>query len=141
MTRALVSTLALLLVACGGGGSDTSGQTLSAEAAEAMSVADMGDRLIDDTAELAALLKTVDSEATAEAARPRLEAMAKDYEVLQKRLETLDENDLGFSDVAALARRTPKLAANAQAIAVEVERLRTEHPEASDILGRVLDDL
>ena len=133
--------LSVGLAACGGGGAETSGQTLTPEAAADMSVAEMGDRLIDDSAELAAILRTIDSEASAEAARPRLEAMVADYQVLQKRLETLDDNDLGMSDALALARRAPTLGTNAQAIAMELERLRTEHPELSDKLGRILEEL
>ena len=137
----LLSGLALGLVACGGGGSATSGSALTAEDAAAMSVADLGDRLIDDSAEVADILGAIDSEADAEAARPRLEAIVRDYQVLQERLETLDGDDLSMGDAAALMRRAPKLATNAQAVAIEIERLRTQHPEASDILGRILDDL
>ena len=141
MRKHLLILSALLLAACGGGGSPTAGDALTPAQADAMSVADMGDRLVDDSAELAELLANIDSEADAEAARPRLEAMVKDYEVLQARLETLDESELSFGDAAALMRRAPTLAANGQRIATEIERLRTEHPEASDILGRILDDL
>ena len=139
---AFVSLVFVLgLSACGGGGSETSGQTLSAETAAEMSVADMGDRLIDDTQELAEILRTIDSEASAEAAQPRLEAMIADYKVLQTRLETLDETELGMGDAMALARRMPALGTNAQAIATELERLRVDHPELSDKLGRILDEL
>lgn len=142
MNRVIISLVAAtLLAACGGGGSPTSGDTLTPAQADAMSVADMGDRLIDDSAELAEILAGINSEADAEAARPRLEAMVRDYEVLQTRLENLDENNLSFGDAAALMRRAPTLAANAQAVAEQIERLRTEHPEASDVLGRILDDL
>ena len=141
MRKHLLILSALLLAACGGGGSPTAGDALTPAQADAMSVADMCDRLVDDSAELAELLANIDSEADAEAARPRLEAMVKDYEVLQARLETLDESELSFGDAAALMRRAPTLAANGQRIATEIERLRTEHPEASDILGRILDDL
>ena len=139
--RALLFSSALFMAACGGGGSPTSGDALTPSEAEAMSVADMGDRLIDDSAELAEILKGIDSEADAQAARPRLEALVADYRVLRSRLDTLDQNDLSFGDAAALMRRGPRLLENGQTIAVEIERLRVDHPEASDILGRILDDL
>ena len=139
--RAFILTLSALLIACGGGGSPTSGDSLTPAQAEAMSVADMGDRLIDDTTELAEILRGINSEADAEAAEPRLQAMVADYEILKARFEQLDENNMGAGDVMAFMRRAPALASNVQAIAVEVERLRTDHPEASDRLGRILDDL
>ena len=140
-TLVLTSVSLLVLAACGGGGSPTSGEALTPAQAEAMSVADLGDRLVDDTAELGALLASIDSEADAEAARPRIEAMVADYRVLEDRLNQLENADLSFGDAAALMRRAPTLASNARIIAVEVERLRKEHPEASDLLGRILDDL
>ena len=140
-TLVLTSVSLLVLAACGGGGSPTSGEALTPAQAEAMSVADLGDRLVDDTEELGALLASIDSEADAEAARPRIEAMVADYRVLEDRLNQLENADLSFGDAAALMRRAPTLASNARIIAVEVERLRKEHPEASDLLGRILDDL
>ncbi|MGB3456831.1 MAG: hypothetical protein WBG08_05890 [Litorimonas sp.] len=131
-----------LLAACSGGTDAPDGDgvaPITAEAAADMSVPDMADRLIADGRSLGTLLSTVDSEASAEAVRPELEAMIENYTVLFERFETMGEPS--FSDMAALASRGPELVRAQQEVAEQVRRIYDNHPEAAALLRDTLEDV
>ena len=150
LARHLLAITSLsLLVACGGGETQVETGTEGGPVSPAdrgplteQSVADIGiaamvDRMIVDGQQLGTLLATIDSAETAEAVRPNIEAMIKDYKVMFNRFETMDQPS--FSDIAALASRGSKLAESQQTVMEELRRIYTNHPEASEVLREALD--
>jgi len=133
-----------LLVACSGGEAKVEPVTETPETGvlTEQSVADMGvpamaDRMIADGNQLSNLLASVDSAKTAEAVRPNIEAMIKDYKIMFDRFETMDQPS--FSDIAALASRGSKLAESQQTVMEELRRIYTKHPDAAEVLRDALD--
>lgn len=133
-----------LLVACNGGegtaeqvAETSGGTTLTEQSVANMGVPAMADRMIADGNQLGNLLASVDSAETAEAVRPNIEAMIKDYKIMFDRFETMDQPS--FSDIAALASRGAKLAESQQTVMEELRRIYTNHPEATEVLRDALD--
>jgi hypothetical protein len=142
MRRIAILLLSAVLVACGGAADkdeDLREAPVTTETAADMSMPDMADKLIADSQSLAVLLFQVDSEATAEDIRPEIERMARDYTILSERFEAMGEPS--FSDMAALASRAPQLIETQQAVARQIERIYTQHPDAADVLRDTLENV
>ena len=149
LVRHLLAITSLsLLVACGGGETQVETGTegpvspadlgpLTEQSVVDIGIAAMVDRMIVDGQQLGTLLATIDSAETAEAVRPNIEAMIKDYKVMFNRFETMDQPS--FSNIAALASRGSKLAESQQTVMEELRRIYTNHPEASEVLREALD--
>lgn len=125
-----------LLVACSGGEKEP--EAIEPAAVD-MKLPAMADQLIDDGETLQSLLADVQSAESAEAIRPRVEAMIEDYRAMFERMESM--NNPSFSDMAALAARAPELAKTQDNIAQEIQRIRRDHPEATEVLREAMKDL
>lgn len=139
MKHWLSLTLIPFLIACSGG-SETDAQKSASEIAVAeASLPNLADQLIDDGNTLGEMLARVDGVETAEQIRPAVEAMVAEYRVLFEKMETMDTPS--FSDITAMASRAPKLMAVQERVKTEINRIRTDHPDAANALQNVLSDL
>ncbi len=103
-----------------------------------MSVTDVADSLIDGGNELKDLLSRVNSEETARNTLPELEKLAQDYGRILQRFENIE--DIGFSEMTALAARTPRVLAAQQGVVEQITRIDREHPEAREVIREALED-
>ena len=147
-TMTMTALFALALAACGGGADSGSGDGAGGTSFDATSVDTSGlpssfpalaDRIIDDSGEVTTLLSGVTDAASAEAIKPRLAQMAEGYRAVLIKFEEM--GDPGFSDMAALASRLPKIATSQTGLLEQVERIYREHPEAYDVLAESLEGL
>ena len=135
--KRLLSVVGLsFLIACSGGEAEPD---VTEPAAAEMKLPAMADQLIDDGETLQDLLAQVQGMESAEAIRPQVEAMIGEYRALFERMESMDNPS--FSDMAALAARAPELAQTQENIAAQIQRIRRDHPEATEVLREALKDL
>lgn len=143
MKHLLALSLLPVLIACSGG-SDPEAATIDAAngdvaSASALTLPTVADQLIDDGNILREMLVRIDGAETAEQIRPDIEAMVEKYRALSVKIETMDTPS--FSDITAMASRAPKLMDAQKQIANEIERIRTDHPDAAAVLRKALGDL
>lgn len=141
MKHLFALSLLPLLVACSGE-PDAAARVDDAPAAAASTDASLpvlADQLIDDGSILGEMLARVKSVETAEAIRPKVEAMADEYRALFTRMEAMESPS--FSDMTAMMSRAPKLVETQRRVASEIQRINQDHPDAADVLRRVFGDL
>lgn len=123
--RFLSILLSFALIACSSPEEDRFG-------GEDMTVSSLADQVIEDGQTLSTLLQTVNDEQSAEAVRPRIEAMVDDYDALQDRLEGMEAPSI--SEMSELMKRAPKMAEVQSELITEIRRINNDHPEAAQIL-------
>lgn len=143
MKHLLSLSLLPLLIACSGG-SDPDAANLDTANGDVVSASELtlptvADQFIDDGNILREMLVRIDGVETAEQIRPEIEAMVEKYEALSVKIETMDTPS--FSDITAMASRAPKLMDTQKQIANEIQRIRTDHPDAAEVLRKALGDL
>lgn len=138
MKHLLALSLLPLLIACSGG-SDPDAAKIDVAGVSDLTLPNVADQLIDDGSTLGEMLARIDGAETAEQIRPAIEAMVEKYQALGVKIESMDTPS--FSDITAMASRAPKLMDAQKQIANEIQRIRTDHPDAADVLRKALGDL
>lgn len=138
MKHLLAFSLLPLLLACSPASESDAGSGSVVTVSET-SLPTVADQIIDDGNTLGEMLARVDGAQTAEEIRPAVEAMVAEYRALFTKMETMETPS--FSDVTAMASRAPKLMEAQRRVATEIERIKTDHPDAADVLRNVLSDL
>lgn len=138
MKNFLALFLLPLLIACSDG-SDPDVATTDVTSTSALNLPDVADQLIDDGNTLGEMLARIDGVEAAEQIRPEVEAMVEEYRALSVTIDNMDTPS--FSDITAMASRAPKLMEAQKQIADEIQRIKTDHPDAAEVLRKALGDL
>ena len=118
------------LVACGLGGAEP-------EERSGVQITDIADDLIADSQTVVDLLQSVDSVEDAEAIRPQLDDLAVKYQNIGERMKEMEQPN--FAVMRSMISRGPKLAETQTRVLEEIERIRTNHPEAAAVIQEKLE--